>query len=261
MGDGVVKNGAYKYDDSTKYIGDWNRKGLKHGAGLLVLPDGTRYEGAFQNGLCSGLGVIIFSDGAKYEGEFMQGWFHGHGVFWRADGMKFEGEFRGGRVWGLGLVTYADGSHGFPRNEGFFQDCRLLFIIVCVLAAANAGYVGVSPLQYQIAPIAHVQPHAITSTSDNILRSHGNLAQVATQTKTIDTPFSSSSKTDIRVSNPAAVTYAHFAHPATPLTYTAAAIPATAAIRAPAALGVAYSPAVEVSHMSYSSPIGVAYAY
>lgn len=62
---GVVKNGAYKYDDSTKYIGDWNRKGLKHGAGLLVLPDGTRYEGAFQNGLCSGLGVIIFPDGAK----------------------------------------------------------------------------------------------------------------------------------------------------------------------------------------------------
>lgn len=26
----------------------------------------------------------------------------------------------------LGLITYADGSHGFPRNEGFFQDCRLL---------------------------------------------------------------------------------------------------------------------------------------
>ncbi|XP_070154466.1 cuticular protein CPF1 [Polyergus mexicanus] len=138
-----------------------------------------------------------------------------------------------------------------------------LFVIVCVLAAANAGYVGVSPtLQYQIASIAHVQPHAITSTSDNILRSHGNLAQIATQTKTIDTPFSSSSKTDIRVSNPA-VTYAHIAHPATPLTYTdaAAAIPVSAAIRTPAALGVAYSPAVEVSHMSYSSPIGIAYAY
>lgn len=115
-----------------------------------------------------------------------------------------------------------------------------------------------SALQYQIAPIAHVQPHAITSTSDNILRSHGNLAQIATQTKTIDTPFSSSSKTDIRVSNPA-LTYAQLAHPATPLAYTAAAIPAT--VRAPAALGVAYSPAVEVSHMSYSSPVGITYAY
>ncbi|KYQ59534.1 MORN repeat-containing protein 4, partial [Trachymyrmex zeteki] len=251
---GVAKNGAYKYDDGTKYIGDWNRRGLKHGAGLLVLSDGTRYDGGFQNGLCSGLGVIVFSDGAKYEGEFMQGWFHGHGVFWRADGMKFEGEFRGGRVWGLGLVTYADGSHGFPRNEGFFQDCRLLFVIVCVLAVANAGYIGLpSALQYHIEPIAHVQP-AITSTSDNILRSHGNLAQVATQTKTIDTPFSSSSKADIRVTNPAVTTYAHFAHPA-PLTYAAAAVPAAGGG------GGAYSPAVEVSHMSYSSPIGIAYAY
>lgn len=116
-----------------------------------------------------------------------------------------------------------------------------------------------SALQYQIAPITHVQPHAITSTSDNILRSPGNLAQIATQTKTIDTPFSSSSKTDIRVSNPA-LTYTQLAHPATSLAYTTAAIPAT--IRAPAAtLGIAYSPAVEVSHMSYSSPIGIAYAY
>ncbi|KAL6257152.1 hypothetical protein P5V15_012084 [Pogonomyrmex californicus] len=133
-----------------------------------------------------------------------------------------------------------------------------LFLIACVLAVANAGYIGVpSALQYQYAPIAHVQPHAITSTSDNILRSHGNLAQVATQTKTIDTPFSSSSKTDIRVTNPAVTTYAHLAHPA-PLTYAAAA---PAVVRAPAALGVAYSPAVEVSHMSYSSPIGIAYAY
>lgn len=84
---------------------------------------------------------------------------------------------------------------------------------------------------------------------------------MATQTKTIDTPFSSSSKTDIRVTNPAVTTYAQLAHPA-PLTYAAAPLTyaAPAAVR-PAALGVAYSPAVEVSHMSYSSPIGIAYAY
>ncbi|XP_077256206.1 cuticular protein CPF1 [Temnothorax americanus] len=145
-----------------------------------------------------------------------------------------------------------------------------LFVIACVLAAANAGLIGVpSALQYQsyqiapFAPIAHIQPQAITSTSDNILRSHGNLAQVATQTKTIDTPFSSSSKSDIRVTNPAVTTYAQLAHPA-PLAYApyaAAAIPALPAAVRPAALGVAYSPAVEVSHMSYSSPIGIAYAY
>lgn len=67
----------------------------------------------------------------RYEGEFMKGWFHGHGIFWRTDGMKFEGEFRGGRIWGLGLITFSDRTHGFPRNEGFFQDCRLIRKRLC----------------------------------------------------------------------------------------------------------------------------------
>ncbi|XP_014227370.1 MORN repeat-containing protein 4 homolog [Trichogramma pretiosum] len=118
--------GKYKYEDGTKYVGDWNDKGLKHGSGSLLLPDGSRYDGSFHNGLCSGIGVLHFSDGSKYEGEFMQGWFHGHGVFWRSDGMMYEGQFKGGRIWGQGRVTYRDGSNGFPRNEGFFQDCRLV---------------------------------------------------------------------------------------------------------------------------------------
>lgn len=25
-----------------------------------------------------------------------------------------------------GMVTFSDGSHGFPKNEGFFQDCKLV---------------------------------------------------------------------------------------------------------------------------------------
>ncbi|XP_033220533.1 MORN repeat-containing protein 4 homolog [Belonocnema kinseyi] len=123
---GVAKNGAYTCEDGTRYVGDWNSKGLRHGSGSLLLLDGSRYDGGFQNGLFSKLGVLVFADGAKYEGEFMQGWFHGYGIFWRADGMKYEGEFCGGQVRGLGLVTYSDNTHGFPRNEGFFRDCRLI---------------------------------------------------------------------------------------------------------------------------------------
>lgn len=26
----------------------------------------------------------------------------------------------------LGMITFSDGSHGFPKNEGFFQDCKLV---------------------------------------------------------------------------------------------------------------------------------------
>ncbi|RXG56885.1 MORN repeat-containing protein 4 [Armadillidium vulgare] len=94
------KYGSYTYEDGSLYIGEWNEKGQKHGMGHYVLPNKTRYDGAFENGLFNGLGVISFPDGARYEGEFMQGWFHGHGVFWRNDTMRFEGEFRGGRIWG-----------------------------------------------------------------------------------------------------------------------------------------------------------------
>uniref|UniRef100_A0A663MBR1 MORN repeat-containing protein 4 n=1 Tax=Athene cunicularia TaxID=194338 RepID=A0A663MBR1_ATHCN len=62
----------------------------------------------------------------RYEGEFVQGKFNGVGVFTRCDNMTFEGEFKGGRVYGFGLLTFPDGSHGVPRNEGFFENNKLL---------------------------------------------------------------------------------------------------------------------------------------
>lgn len=61
----ITKNGAYKYEDGSRYVGDWNGKGLRHGQGSLLFPDGSRYDGWFQNGLFSKLGVFIFPDGAK----------------------------------------------------------------------------------------------------------------------------------------------------------------------------------------------------
>lgn len=45
----------------------------------------------------------------------------------------------------------------------------------------------------------------LTSQQSNIYRSPYNLGQVSHQSKTIDTPFSSVSKSDVRVSNPGAL--------------------------------------------------------
>jgi len=53
------------YEDGSKYIGDWNDRGRKHGLGHVQLKDNTRYEGGFSNGLCSGLGVLQYPDGAR----------------------------------------------------------------------------------------------------------------------------------------------------------------------------------------------------
>ena len=106
-----------------RYKGEWNGEGQRNGTGVLRLNDGTIYMGTFENGLFHGIGVIQFADGSRYEGEFHQGKFNGLGSFTRCDRMKYDGEFKDGRVCGRGMLTFA---HGTPRNEGFFEDNRLI---------------------------------------------------------------------------------------------------------------------------------------
>ncbi|XP_074641997.1 MORN repeat-containing protein 4-like [Tubulanus polymorphus] len=118
-------NGHYKYTDGSEYIGEWNEDGKRHGMGHMILPDGSKYHGSFDNGFCSGLGMILFADGSRYEGEFKDGKFHGYGIFTRCDGMRYEGQLNDGKINGLGLLTYPDGTHGLPRQEGLFEACYL----------------------------------------------------------------------------------------------------------------------------------------
>ncbi|XP_054258188.1 cuticle protein 67-like [Macrosteles quadrilineatus] len=166
-----------------------------------------------------------------------------------------------------------------------------LIVLAAALAVANAGYLAApayAPVSYAApayAPAAYAAhayaPAAVTSTSANILRTPGNLGQVSTYTKTIDTPYSSVSKSDVRVSNPGYATYAApayhapLAYAAKPVAYAApaayaapvvkAVAPAYAApVAAPVAhglLGVAYSAAPAVAHMTYTNSYGIQYAY
>jgi hypothetical protein len=117
---------SYKYPDGSEYKGEWNSEGQRNGFGILILNDGTKYIGEFENGLCHGLGVMTFADGSKYEGEFINGKFNGLGIFTRCDRMKYEGEFKDGKVLGRGLLTFTDGTHGLPRNEGVFEGNKLV---------------------------------------------------------------------------------------------------------------------------------------
>lgn len=34
----VAKCGGFRYDDGTRYIGEWSSRGQKHGMGHLLLP-------------------------------------------------------------------------------------------------------------------------------------------------------------------------------------------------------------------------------
>ncbi|XP_019870833.2 pupal cuticle protein C1B-like [Aethina tumida] len=105
-----------------------------------------------------------------------------------------------------------------------------------------------SPIVSYGTPIAAQTP-TITSQSQNILRSFGNLGQISTYSKTLDTPFSSVRKTDVRVSNPG-LRYTSSPVIAAPAFQAAYAAPAVA----PAA--VTYSAAPAVSHVSYQGIAG-----
>ncbi|XP_050311755.1 cuticle protein 67-like isoform X3 [Anthonomus grandis grandis] len=166
------------------------------------------------------------------------------------------------------------------------------FMVLCAtLALASAGnllapaavsYSAAPALAYS-APLAYSTP-AITSQSSNIYRTAGNLGQISTYSKTIDTPYSSVSKSDVRVSNPglriaaapalaystpvahaayaAPVAYAAQAAYAAPVAHAAYAAPALAApayatsssfATRSSLLGVAYSAAPAVAHVTYDN--------
>ena len=122
----VVGRHKFTYPIGDMYDGEWNNEGRKHGAGHLTLVDGTKYIGQFQNGFCHGHGVARFPDGSAFEGEFENGKYSGFGIFTRSDGMRFEGKFHNGRVDGHGLITFPDGTHGCPKQEGYFMGTELL---------------------------------------------------------------------------------------------------------------------------------------
>lgn len=156
------------------------------------------------------------------------------------------------------------------------------------LAAPAIAYGAAPALAYSAAPaVAYGAAPAITTQHQNILRSYGNLGQVSTYSRTIDTPYSSSSKSDVRVSNPGFRTIAaapvygsaigapllrsSIAAPVygsaigSPLLRSSIASPVygsaigapvlRSAVAAPAiaGLGVAYSAAPIVSHVNYAS--------
>nr|CAH7755140.1 unnamed protein product [Callosobruchus chinensis] len=135
-------------------------------------------------------------------------------------------------------------------------------ITLAALACVNASFIepAAPALALHAAPTAYsvATPGALTSQSSNIYRSFGNLGQISAYHKTVDTPFSSVSKSDVRVSNPGL----RFAAPALTAAYAAPAIAAHATYAAPAlAAHAAYAaPTAYAAHATYAAPALAAHA-
>lgn len=128
-----------------------------------------------------------------------------------------------------------------------------------MVAIASAGNIAFS------GPISYSLPtSAITSQQQNTYRSADNLAQISTYSKSVDTPFSSSSKSRTDVTNPGiyhSLSYAaspaaiHYAAPA-PAAAIHYAAPAPAAIHyaAPAASAIHYAAPAPLPYASTTGP-------
>jgi hypothetical protein len=71
--------GAYVYDDWTKYVGEF-RDDKKDGRGVATYPDGQQYSGGFKADRREGQGVYLSTNGNKWTGEFRNDKPNGRGV-------------------------------------------------------------------------------------------------------------------------------------------------------------------------------------
>lgn len=69
MQTGVVKTGGFRYDDGTRYIGDWNQRGQKHGNVFLSIGKFHR-KSLLSFSPFLGMGHLLLPDGTRYGREF-----------------------------------------------------------------------------------------------------------------------------------------------------------------------------------------------
>lgn len=93
-GKGLIQRGPYELDNGAIYVGEWTKEGLRHGKGLQIWKDGSKYEGYWKNDMANGKGRLIHSDGDVYEGEWYNDKAHGKGIYIHMDGAKYNGDWK-----------------------------------------------------------------------------------------------------------------------------------------------------------------------
>lgn len=59
------------FDEGSIYHGEWNVQGKKHGYGILVTKEGSKYEGFWKNDFLDGIGRFIEKRGNYYDGNLI----------------------------------------------------------------------------------------------------------------------------------------------------------------------------------------------
>ena len=94
-----------KEPEGTTYHGYWSKAtSKKEGYGQQVFPNGSKYEGFWQNGAFNGNGRYIYETGDYYVGEWKDGKADGQGLYVGGDGTTYEGGWKESLHHGKGKI-------------------------------------------------------------------------------------------------------------------------------------------------------------
>lgn len=124
----IAKKKEERSDDGTNIQSGCLAGDCKNGDGVFAYPDGSKYEGSFQDGKFEGEGVFYFANGDVYTGQFKENYPDGTGIRKLKDNTEEAGEWRQGEFLGKSLVVSGktgciegdceDGQGTFVYKEG-----------------------------------------------------------------------------------------------------------------------------------------------
>jgi hypothetical protein len=93
----------------TKYVGETNKKGERHGKGTVYNGRTALCTGNFRNNLLHGWGEYFYNDDVSYCGEFKNDLCHGYGMIVWSTGGHYQGEWKDDKRCGYGIYVRSDG--------------------------------------------------------------------------------------------------------------------------------------------------------
>ena len=85
----VQKNGTMEVYTMVNIL-----KANKHGFGIYIWNDKSKFVGQWYENKISGIGIYSWLDGRMYKGEWKDNNMEGYGVYQWKDGRKYEGQYR-----------------------------------------------------------------------------------------------------------------------------------------------------------------------
>ena len=110
LNDGIGVETKKEIKEDYIYYGEWSAaENTRHGRGIQLWKDGTRYEGYWKNDKQDVKGFQSWPDGRTYEGDYKEGKKNGIGIFKYSNGDIYEGDWKDDKKEGSGTLTFSDG--------------------------------------------------------------------------------------------------------------------------------------------------------